>query len=104
VSVPASEVGTVGVASSSSAVTTPTTTASAQPTSAATPATGTSNPPSWLSSLISGAVTSAFSGSSFLPNAGLVIVGVILVVGALMTSQKQTTIDVVSKAGEALVG
>jgi hypothetical protein len=90
-SVPASEIGSVGSAVNTAAV--------AQPTAAATPATGTSIPSSWIGGLI----TSAFSGSSFLPNAGLAVFGAILILGALLISQKSTIVQL-QPAAEALVG
>ena len=36
----------------------------------------------------------------FLPNAGLVLIGVVLGLGALFVSQKQTIVNVASKAAE----
>lgn len=91
-STPASELGSIGSAGNTVA-----------PTTTTTPPTATANPSSWISGLFSNAITSAFSGSSFLPNAGLVIVGVVLIVGALLISQKQTVIQMAPTA-EALVG
>lgn len=38
--------------------------------------------------------------TDFLPNAGLVLLGVVLGVGALLVSQKQTIVKVAAKAGE----
>lgn len=38
--------------------------------------------------------------TDFLPNAGLVLLGVVLGVGALLISQKETVVKVAAKAGE----
>jgi hypothetical protein len=92
VSVPADQVGSVG---------------SASPTSVATPATGTANPPttapassSWWTKIID-AINPLSGATAALPNVGLIAVGAILIVGALLISQKQTVIQVASTAAKA---
>lgn len=45
-------------------------------------------PANWLASL------NPFTGESFLPNAALVVVGVVLALGALLISQKETIVKV----------
>jgi len=99
-SVPASEMGGVGSVDNTSTV---------APTASTTPATGTSVPNFWLQGLsaIPGASflsnLNPFSGNTaFLPNATLVVVGIVLALGALLISQKQTTITVASRAVEAV--
>jgi hypothetical protein len=67
----------------------------ATPTASTTPTTGTAAPSSWLSAL------NPFKGvSDFLPNAGLVIIGVVLAIAALVVSQKETVIQVAKTAAE----
>lgn len=81
------ELGTVGQADS---------------TSVSTPTTGTQIPESWVQGLatVAGkpfswmASLNPFNGESFLPNATLVGVGVVLALGALLISQKETIIKV----------
>lgn len=82
------------------------------PTSVSTPATGTQIPSAWVNALqtanrianpLSG-VASAISGgfsSNWLGNAGLVVIGVVLAVGALLISQKETVIQVAATAAKA---
>jgi hypothetical protein len=76
----------------------------AQPTTTQTPETGTSIPLSWAQalakpfSLFDTASGSGGLGSSWLPNVGLVIVGIVLSVGALMSYQKNTVIQIAKGA------
>jgi hypothetical protein len=91
VSVPATEMGGVGSVA-------PTNTT--QPTSSATPATGTSNPQSWVSGLLDS--LNPLSGlTSGLGNIALIAVGVVLALGALLISQKETVVQVASTAAKA---
>jgi hypothetical protein len=90
-SVPASEMGGVGSVDNTSAI---------QPTSSATPATGTSIPSSWVSGLLT-SLNPLSSLSSGLGNFALIAVGVVLALGALLISQKETVVQVATKAAEA---
>lgn len=92
-SVPANEMGSVG---------------SSSPSSVATPTTGTANPSGWtqalsiatagtpfaslVNTLTGGGVVAAGSGST-LGNYALIAVGSILILGALLISQKQTVVQ-----------
>jgi hypothetical protein len=73
-------------------------------TSALTSASGTSAPSGSGSSSSRGWLSWLFGGltgvSDFLPNAGLVLLGVVLGVGALLISQKQTVVQVAKTVGE----
>lgn len=54
-------------------------------------------PTSWYSSVgtfLTNPLGSLFTGTSFLPNAALVVVGVVLALGALLVSQKETIVKV----------
>lgn len=88
-SVPASQIGSVlsgAVAQSGSAAT---------PTATSTPVTGTATPSGWLSAL-----NPLSKIQATLPNIGLVVVGVILAIAALVVSQKETVIQVAKTAAE----
>jgi hypothetical protein len=92
-SVPATEMGSVGNIAPTSTV---------QPTMAQTAAAAASvvpGPIGALASLFSGATSS--TSSSFLGNAALVAVGAILTIGALLISSKGTVVQVAAHAGVA---
>ena len=90
-SVPASEVGAVGSVAPSNTT---------QPTSIATPPTGTSNPQNWVTGLLDS--LNPLSGlTSGLGNFALITVGVVLALGALLISQKETVVQVASTAAKA---
>jgi hypothetical protein len=54
------------------------------------------SPASAAGSLVSNLASSLnpFSGGSFLPNAAIVLVGLVMMIGALLISQKQTIVQV----------
>lgn len=91
-SVPASEMGSVG-SSSPTSVSTP----SMLQTAAATALTSNTPIVSGLASFLTGASSAV---SSKLPNYALVAVGAILILGALLISQKETVVQVASKTSE----
>lgn len=88
-SVPATEMGSVGSASPTSVVTpvTPTPLTSSQIVAA-----GVAKGGGWFGS---GGLTGIFSG---LPNIALIAVGSVLIIGALLISQKQTVVTTASVA------